>query len=355
MGEDLISNERKMVYIIILNWNGWKDTVECLESIFRLEYDLYKVIVCDNASTDGSIEKIWQWVSGTLHASTSVHAHLRHITTSLNRRAIQCVEIEGQLLDSCDEMNQANLILIQTGSNKGFSAGNNIGIRWALSQRDCANVWLINNDTIVEPTALTFAMQSMQANSLMGICGSTHLYYYDPEKVQALGGFSYNKWIGKAYQIGNLENYACLHVDERKITQQLFGVQGSAMLMSREFFMKVGLLAEEYFLYFEEQDIAVRARQHGYTIGYASKSIIYHKDGSSTGGSGRDYKQTSLLSDYYGIRSRVVFTKKFFPWLLPFVFLGLLATCINRVKRGQSERIFMVFRAALSAIKIKTS
>ena len=106
------------------------------------------------------------------------------------------------------------------------------------------------------------------------------------------------------------------------------------MLVSRQFVESVGLLAEDYFLYNEEIDWATRAKGL-YTLAYAAKSTVYHKEGASIGGSNFKLAQKSRTSDFYMIKSRIMFARKFYPYTLPTVYLGLGATMVNRMRRGQ--------------------
>jgi len=113
-------------------------------------------------------------------------------------------------------------------------------------------------------------------------------------------------------------------------------VNGAAMLASRAFLEKIGLMEESYFLYFEELDWAMRAKGR-FKLGYARESVIYHKEGSSIG-SNADRLKRSLLSDKYLSRSRVLFTKRFLPWAIPSVMIWLSLAAAYRLCRGDVER-----------------
>ena len=291
------------VYIIILNWNGWRDTLECLESLKTLTYDNHEIVVVDNASTDGSEQKIRE-------------AH-------------------------------PNLTLIQSGANLGFAGGNNVGIEYALLH-DADFVWLLNNDTVVEPDALTHLVARMAKDTNVGMCGST-LVYYDRSEIQALAGARFNKWLG-TFKIINrgVSREPSFNADDAEwVEKQLDCVIGASMLISRRFVESVGLLAEDYFLYNEEIDWAIRAKNL-YTLAYAAKSVVYHKEGTSTGGSNFKLAGKSRISDFYMVKSRIMFARKFYPYTLPTVYLGLGVTMVNRIRRGQWGRLKMILKLALS-------
>jgi GT2 family glycosyltransferase len=168
--------------------------------------------------------------------------------------------------------------------------------------------------------------------------------------VQALGGFRYNRWLGTSEMIGqNLPFGHPATVNAKSVERELFGVQGASMLVTTDFLRKVGLLEERYFLYFEEQDWAVRARRHGFGMCYAPDSIVYHREGASTGGRSVVADQKSRLADYYSIRSRILFTRTFFRYALPTVYLGLMGAAVNRLRRRQPDRVWMILKLALGA------
>ena len=118
------------------------------------------------------------------------------------------------------------------------------------------------------------------------------------------------------------------------------------MLIKREVLENVGLLGEDYFLFFEELDYAQRIKGK-YTLACATDSIVYHKEGASIGAKASEPKKTSYISDYYTIRNRILITKKYFPYCLFTVYCGLLLAIINRFRRGQRDRIIMIIRLML--------
>ena len=290
----LTQNKPKAV-IVVLNWNGWRDTLECLVSLEHLAYPNYKVVVVDNASSDGSEEKICE--------------------------AFPAVQ------------------LIQSGANLGFAGGNNVGIRYALEQ-GADYIWLLNNDTVVEPDALTHLVERMANDERVGMCGSTLVYYHDRSKVQALAGATFNKWLGVSKHIGQHTSRYYLASPE-SVEKRLAYIVGASLLVSRSFVEGVGLLCEDYFLYYEEMDWAIRARDK-FTLAYAPKSVVYHKEGGSVGGDNITLNQKSMTADYYSIRNRIVFTQKHFSYALSTVYLGLIFALVNRARRNQWERVSMI-------------
>lgn len=153
----------------------------------------------------------------------------------------------------------------------------------------------------------------------MGLCGSKVVYENARHIVQAYGGAKFNKWLGRAVNIGSMEVTAHKE-DAQQVQQQLDYILGASMMISKPCLDAIGNMEERYFLYYEEIDWAVRAKRAGYTLGYASKSIVYHKEGASIGSS-YDKATRSQLSTYYLTASKVRFTLKMYPYMLPTVLL----------------------------------
>lgn len=320
------------VYIIILNWNGWKDTIECLESVLKSDYKNYQVIICDNHSQDDSVNKIKLWAEGKLNPFKS---KVESIDSTSVEKPIQYREYSWNDIKDISSIKQdeCSLILLKIEENKGFSGGNNVGINFALKQKDTKYIWLLNNDTVIKRDTLTQLIGYFKSRKNIGICGSKLMQYYNPDSVQSLGG-RYNKWIGTNSNIKKIREM-----------KKMDYVIGASMLVSKELINDIGMLSEDYFLYFEELDWALRAKMK-YTIDCACSSIVYHKEGASIG-SNSNGKLRSELSDYYLIRNRLLITKKFFKYCMLTVYCGLFITFLKRIWRGQYRRAKMVLEIIL--------
>jgi GT2 family glycosyltransferase len=341
----LLKEKKEKVYIIILNWNGWEDTIECLESILKIDYDHYQIILCDNDSKDNSLENIIKWAKGELDVNFIGNESLKQKVFPGSQKPItysiysQTEALEHEFTRCSD----SKLILIRNDGNIGFAAGNNVGINYALLNGDCDYVWLLNNDTVVDRYSLSELVQRIQFNPSAGMCGSTLLYYENPSIIQALGGDYYNLWTGFNQHIGGLKPY----IKGKNYSfagSKLSFLVGASILVKVSLLNEVGLLCEDYFLYYEELDWAVRAKKKSYTLEYASGSVVYHKVGASTGGSSFKIREKSTTSDFYLIRNRLLVTNKFFPYALPTVYIFLMITLIRRLFRFQWRRILMILR-----------
>lgn len=282
-----------MIYICILNYNNASDTLACLQSIEKLRDVLYKVVLVDNASTDDSVNVLERFVN------------------------------ENQ-----------NIKFICAHTNGGYAAGNNIALEYAMQQKDMDYCWILNNDTLVDEYALVQLKKYMDNNPKVGICGSKLVYEWDKNKIQGYGAF-YNPVLGTTSMCKDINKIG--NIDY---------IVGAACMVRKEFLCKVGLMDEEYCLYYEELDWAYRAKGR-FKIACVPESVVYHKEGASIGGNDEKKHSKSLLSDYYGLRNRILFTMKFHPCFLPTVYIGLMWSIFNRIKRKQFNRIFIICKLML--------
>lgn len=326
------------VFVVLLNWNAWSDTLECLESLLRCNFQKYQVLLCDNASQDGSLAYIEQWCKGELDVIPTRDKNLSSFIFPPIPKPVQYIianqhEAEaGEIASS----NDAKIILIRNMINGGYAAGNNVALRYILHQKNFSYVWLLNNDTIVPPDSLAALVRSMESNPFVGICGSKIYYCNKPYEIQALGGATYNKWLGTVRNIR--PNFNGI------MKSEMAYVIGASMMVSKSFLTDVGLMDEEYFIYYEELDWALRAKGR-YRLGYAPDSVIYHKEGSSIGTS-VDHSKRSIVSEYYLVRNRFILAKKYFPYTLPTIYIGLVLMILKRIIRRQFDRILIIFKAA---------
>lgn len=290
----------KRTAVVVLNWNGIRDTSDCLASLARLTTQPGKVIVVDNASQDGSEDAL--------------------------RTGFPWVQV------------------VQAGRNLGYAGGNNLGIRTALDG-GADLVWILNNDTIVSPSALERLIERILADPTIAVCGSTLVYADQPQEVQALAGASYNRWLGVATPIGaGLELSALPPVAE--VERQIDYVVGASALVTRRFVESAGLMDEGYFLFFEELDWVARLPT-GMRLGWAPDSVVRHRDGATIGrnrGSG-DPMPKRLRYEYFLVRSRMRYTLRHAPTSLPSLLMVTLATVIGRLLRGQVTRAWILLRA----------
>ncbi|HPT49232.1 MAG TPA: glycosyltransferase family 2 protein [Accumulibacter sp.] len=320
------------VYVVILNWNGWQDTVICLEHLFKSQGCRFVAVVCDNGSTNDSLQHIEAWLREKSGAFQKKELAYRLVArTEVDAR--RCAQT-GSPVD---------LVLIDNAENLGFAGGCNVGIRYALQQDDCAHVWLLNNDTVVPPDSMAAMVNAFKSRPSLGLCGSQVRYLEQPELVQSFGGLL-NKWFCTTHTL------SCGLPASQLVSEpaNIDFVPGASMMASRDFLESVGLMYEKYFLYFEEIDWAERAKGK-FQIGVCLDSLVYHAGGASIGSPG-EAGQRGLRSEYYLLRGRLMFAKRFYPHRLWSVYLGLLASVGTRLRKKQWDRAGIALRVVLGQV-----
>lgn len=319
----------KTFCIVVLNWNNSPDTIECLESILpSIQKKIASVVVCDNASADSSIDDIMLWAKNNFLCESFLS-----LPISLDR----IVEKKEKRWD---------FTLLQTNTNIGYSGGNNIGIRYALSNDNIAYILILNNDTVLHHNALYELARCAENNPNFGVLGSTILNYDNPDLVQCAGGCTYNS-ITTIFK-NKHANLSLPEVLDKKDSTRFDYIHGAASLFRPEVFRRFGYLDERYFLYYEELDFSRRLINSEYTLGWCKKSFIFHKGAASTGG--RTYKtnEESYLSNYHENLSTLIYTKKHHSQY--FIIPAILRLLGKSSKYIYSRRIHL-FPALFSAYK----
>lgn len=261
------------IAVVILNWNGWQDTIECLESLRQINYQEYILIVVDNASSDDSLEKIREYCEGKIEVKSTFFKYLK------NNKPVKIVEYTKEESEKIED-NSTGITLVKNSKNYGFAGGNNIGIRYALNSLNPEYILLLNNDTVVDSNFLGELIKVSESSRKIGFV-SPKAYYYDfnnKRDVINFAGGSLNMFKGQSQSIGvnEVDNG---QYDEIRTVE--YG-EGSCLLVKREVLEKIGLLDTDYFAYWEEADLCTRGYKEGYISVYVPKAKIWHKVSAST-------------------------------------------------------------------------
>ena len=285
---------------VVVNWNGWRDTLACVDSLLALDDAPGTVVVCDNGSSDDSAARLSEGLA-------------RH---------------EGQV----------HLLVLP--DNLGYAGGLNAGIAWARAHTRARWFWLLNNDLCALPGALRELLLAHRRVPGAGLVGSVLLEWDAPSPVQAVGG-RYRKWLG----VGVHETAIADGAGDVSLAMDY--PVGASLLASAEYLDRVGPMEDSYFLYYEEVDWVERGRRHGFRPVIALRSRLRHKEGASTGSQG-GVRHKSLLSEHYGVVNRLRVTRKFWPQYLPLVWASLLAVVADRVFHREFPRAALVLRLMFS-------
>lgn len=261
----------KKIFVVILNFNGWQDTIDCVKSLNKIKPNgkfEFEILVIDNASSNDSVEKLSQLSSITL---------------------------------------------LENPKNLGFSGGSNEGARYTL--KNGANyIVFLNNDTIVEPNFISELLSATEKDDVGAAV----------PKVYFAKGYEFHKDQYKSWEKGKVIWYAGGRMDWNNLVGENIGVDevdhgqydvrketelatGCCFLVRSDILKNVGLFDDRYFLYYEDADLSERIRKAGFKIIYTPAAIVWHKNAASSGGSG------SILQDYYITRNRLLFGMKYAP------------------------------------------
>lgn len=318
------------VLCAIINWNGWKDTVSCVASFFQLSHQPDHLVICDNNSSDNSVQAIYDWITENYHTTDN------SITIAPGGGSI--ISISGHFSKRID-----TVYIFRLPQNFGYAGAINRCIKWGQESLSARNFWLLNNDVKFDPDAFGSLLQASNAYSDVGLCGSILLDWEQPESIQAIGGI-FNRWIGTARHLKNIP-------DPQKYSESIFfGIDypvGASLFVTEQYLKTVGLMDEGYFLYYEEMDWAERGRRHGFRPAVALRSLVQHKEGASTGSRG-SVRNKSLLSEHYGVINRLRITQKFWPRHFPVVWGSLWLVILDRLIHGEWTRARLVLRLMFS-------
>jgi GT2 family glycosyltransferase len=295
------------VSIIILNWNGWKDTLECLESIYQIKYNNYDVVVVDNASQDDSLNKIKNYAQGLVKVESGFVEY-----SSLNKPMKIFEFSQKEYLNSprvfTDEYDvissREKIIILKNNENHGYAQGNNLAMDFALEQLDPDYILVLNNDTVVHENFLTEMVNAAQKHEKVGAV-TPKVYYYDYQgrnDVISHAGETFNLYIGRGKRFckNQVDNGQCDH------PRNVDTIEGCSILLKREVLEKVGLFDPIYFAYWEDTDLSFRIRRHGYKLLYVPQAKIWHKIGVSW-----DSYFSYFVIYHYMVRNRLIFVWRF--------------------------------------------
>lgn len=285
------NNEAPGVWCVVLNWNGWADTLDCLASLRTQTYRNLTTVVVDNGSTNDSVQRI--------------------------RSAFP-------------EVN-----LIETGSNLGYAKGCNVGTRAAL-EAGVEFIWLLNNDTVCPPDTLEKLMRSAAAHPEAGLVGSVLLYAHNPSQVQAWGGGKIDPWIG----------YVRHFTAPVEFTRNCYPTFASVLCRS-EVFREVGLLYEGFFMYCDDSDFCLRVQNNTrWKTVIAEDTAILHKEGASSKNGERNPFMTMVVTV-----STLRFIRRNSRWAFAGMPIFVMLRVGKRLLRGDARGVRAVCKGVIQYIR----
>lgn len=280
------------VGIVISNYNGWQDTVQCLESLQKQTYRDFEIILLDDASTNDSVQQLQ-----------------KHLTE--------------------------NTVFLPQEANVGFAAANNVGMRRALAD-GCDWVLLLNNDTVAAPDFLENLLRETPA----GAVSCPKMLFLDPPDEIWFAGGELDRATGKVRHLGGHEKDSPAFAEKKQVSFITF----CCVLLPRQVIEQVGFLDETLFMYCEDVDYCIRLADAGVPLWFLPDARIWHKAGGSAGG---------MLSVYYITRNTLYLTCKgksrgyIRIRTLPVLIAGAARYALTKLLGRKKGRSYGAFRGAL--------
>ena len=285
------------VSIIVLNWNGWRDTIECLESLLKLSYERFNIVLIDNASSDESIQMIEAWANGG--SDYSIDTRYPETVLPPVAKPVQFQnysEITGKS-PATKNIIPGSIIFIKNKTNLGFALANNQGITIAGRIFNSQFFFLLNNDTIIEKNAVSELVTLMNHYQDIKAAQST-IYSYDENKIINAGG-TITCW-------GQTRHFKSIRRDQvRKITF----INGCALFVRASVIRQFGKLSEKFFHGEEDFEFSMRMKKHRQKMVCSAGSRVYHKIGISVKKLMKDYERRTFLFAL----NRTVDLKDYYP------------------------------------------
>lgn len=294
----------KKCYIIVLNYKKWEDSVACLRSVFSSTYTNFTLIIADNNSNNQSIENIIAELSSS------------PVKKAGSDEIIKFIHLKGIFQLETQPIEFPELVFIQNSHNFGFGAGNNIVLRLLL--KEDAYIWLLNPDMIINEFTLEQLIHSSQKNS-KAIIGAVTRSFDKPETILFYGGGKINflsATVSPARRIHQIQN--------------LDYISGGSMFIQTSHLEAVGLLSEDYFLYWEETDWCYNAVKKGFPIEVCLQAVCYDKISTTIG--------KGFLGDYFYTRNGLLFLAKYKGWYLITALFSVFVRVAIRIFSGKLKR-----------------
>ncbi|MCU1255204.1 MAG: putative glycosyltransferase (family 2) [Candidatus Angelobacter sp.] len=300
-----MSSSEPRVSIVILNWNSYDVTLDCLLSLRKIDYGNFEVVLVDNGSVDDSPAKLLQ--------------------------------------------NAPEIRLIRNETNLGFAGGCNVGMRDAL-RRGTDYVLLLNNDTIVAPDFLSQLVSVAESDAKIGAVSPKILFFDHPDRLNYAGG-EHRRWRLFPKMIG------LRHLDDGRFDKirEVSFLTGCAFLIKADVVRRIGLLEEVYFHFYEDIEWSLRALKAGYKEMYVPTAVIWHKEHYVT-----NKNQGNGFIEFYLARNSIIFVRKhvplrLWPFKMPFFGAWMIYRTLVFAYRWNWEKVLSLYKGFWAGCVIRLS
>ncbi len=317
--------------IVIVSYNSGDVLLDCLESLLAVVGPEVRIVVVENDSTDDTAEVIQNWAAGTPPYQVPDDCPFP-LTATPKPVPLHVTDISQK------PETTAQLVMLDAGVNGGYAGGVNAGLAYLAADPAIENFWILNPDSMVPPETLGTLQNWLAQGPRYGLLGGRVNYLENPDQVQIDGG-TLNYKTGVTGNV-NLGHPAATSTPPK--ASDLDFITGASMVASRAFYDRVGGMKDDYFLYYEEVDWAMR--RGDLPLAYCEGFLIYHRAGTSIG-SPTLARFASPFSLYFKHRNRMRFLRRFKPASLITGYAYSIAKVAQILLRGYLPEAGAVFRA----------
>lgn len=308
-----------MIGVVVVAFNSADVLAQCLDSLLVQAGGAPRIVVVDNASPDGSAALVRDWAAG---------ANVRGLALRLEERAA------GDAAGA----ERPDVLLVRSGVNRGFAGGVNAGLAALAAWPEIGHFWVLNPDAFADSEACQAIRAAADARPGYGLIGGRVQYAEPPRNVQIDGG-TVNRWTGVTGNINLGRPAASAPMPDAGAVDF---VTGANLVASRRFLDTVGPMREDYFLYYEEVDWAMRRGSLPLVI--AAGFRVFHHAGTAIGSPTLE-RLASPLSFWFKYRSRMKFVRRFYPLALPVAVLYATAKAAQLFLKGARPQALTLLAA----------
>ena len=312
-----LSPRTTAIGVVIVTFNGADVVVGCLDSLLAQTGAIPQILVVDNASGDDTVATLRDWAARHGHALPEAHS------------------VEG----AAEALARDRIALLHSGANRGFAGGVNLGLATLARLPAVGHFWVLNPDAEATPDATAAILAEAARTPGYGMMGGRVCYAETPPRTQIDGG-TVNHWTGVT---GNLNLGANPATVPQPDAAQVAFITGANLVVSRRFYEDVGPMREDYFLYYEEVDWAMRRGR--WPIVVAPGFVVRHHAGTAIGSPTLD-RIASPFSFWFKYRSRMMFVSRFYPLSLPVALANATAKAAQIWLKGARPQATTLLRAA---------
>ena len=305
-----------VVNIIIVNYNCYNYTIACLSSLLKSSYKKFKIYIVDNLSTDNSLKELETWITANGIMNKTISYNSLEINTLVKQ-------------------NKSLITLIKSDKNIGFGAGNNIIIKPLSIVRPNDYVWLLNPDTEVESEVLN-DLVNLSKNKIKLIAGNVIYYYKNRNKIMYCGGFKVYKHF-----------HGMKDIKDEKDINKIDAIAGTSLFTHMSTYLDLGVLPEEYFMYWEETDFCTRAKLNNYSFSVNLKSKVFDHVGASS--------KNNFLREYLYLLNGLKYHKKYNPFYMPLIIISTLVKLLKAIIFEDKIKRNALFYAHIDFFKTLTN